>query len=196
MPAPVTQLTTFVSDREWRVQDLRQMPDGYRYEILNGVLYMAAMPFWPHPLVIENLQRTLGNWIWQHGLGHLFSPQTGIYYSETQYVDPDLLFVRPEQTPSEEEEGWLRQATLVIEVVSGSNTRAPREEREALFHRVNVEEIWYADPKQKSVEICARTDEGFATVSLFRGDDIVTSRLCPGFSVPAAELWGKNVTSD
>src|SRR5678815_3169239 len=99
MTALISHPTTFVSDREWRVQDLNQMPDGYRYEILNGVLYMAAMPFWPHPLVLENLQRTLGVWIWEHDLGHFFSPQTGIYYSETQYVDPDLLFVRQDQTP-------------------------------------------------------------------------------------------------
>lgn len=188
MSAPVAYPTTFVSDREWRFQDLLQMPDGYRYEILNGVLYMAAMPFWPHPLVIENLQRTLGAWIWQHGLGHLFSPQTGIHYSDTQYVDPDLLFVRPDQTP-EDDEGLLRKATLVIEVLSQSNTRAPRTEREALFHLVEVQEIWYVDPKAKSVEICSRTQDGYNRTALFQGSDSVTSALFPGFDVALSDLW-------
>jgi Uma2 family endonuclease len=194
MSASVRRSTTFVSNREWCVQDLDWMPSGYRYEILNGVLYMEALPYWPHPLVIENLQRTLGVWIWQHDLGHLFSPQTGIYYSETQYVDPDLLFVRQNQTP-EDDEGLLRQATLVIEVISQSNTRAPRTEREALFHLVEVQEIWHVDPKQKSVEVCVRRRMGYESSALFRDSDEVTSTLFPGFAIPLSELWRRNVTS-
>lgn len=170
------------------------MPPGYRYEILNGVLYMAAMSFWPHPLIIENLQRTLGVWIWQHDLGHLFSPQTGIYYSETQYVDPDLLFVSHDQTPKVKER--LRQATLVIEVVSESNTSAPRGEREALFHRANVREIWYADPEAESVEVCERTDYGYSVRHVFRTGETLQSNLFPGFAVPVSHLWRSRVTSD
>lgn len=170
------------------------MPEGYRYEILNGVLYMAAMPFWPHPLVIENLQRTLGVWIWQHDLGHLFSPQTGLYYSDTQYVDPDLLFVRHDQTPKGK--GRLREATLVIEVVSESNTRAPRQEREALFHRTNVQEIWYADPESETVEVCERTDIEFSAVHTFGKGDVLVSALFPGFSIPVSHIWRSRVTSD
>ena len=193
MSVPFTPPTTIYSNRKWRVQDLELMPRGYRYEILDGLLYMAAMPFFPHPLIVESFQRTLGVWIWQHDLGHLFSPRTGIYYSDTQYVDPDLLFVRYDQTPKRR--GRLKQATLAIEVVSESNLRAPRHEREALFHRLNIQEIWYADPESETVEVCERTEIGYSVDHVFRMGETLISALFPGFTLPVAHLWGSRVTS-
>lgn len=58
-PNGVVTATTTVSDQLWTVYDLEQMPSGRRYELLDGVLYMVAMPAWPHPLVAKNLYNLL-----------------------------------------------------------------------------------------------------------------------------------------
>jgi len=187
MTKAVLKPTTSVPDKAWTVADLEQMPPGYQYEILDGVLYSAANPAWPHPALIENLQRILLPWVHQRQLGRILSPQTGIYLNERNYVDPDLLYLRPEQVPRTGSRPHT--AALAVEVLSPSNLRAPREEREALFQRARVEELWYVDYRARALEVRRLGAEGYGTVALFSGDDRVTSLQLPGLEFPLAAVW-------
>jgi Uma2 family endonuclease len=188
MSEAVSASTTFFSDRRWSIRDLERLPEGYRYEIIEGVLYMAAMPAWAHALVLENLQAVLLPWVRAHRLGHLLSAQTGIHLNEVNYVDPDLIFIRPDQVPQSGEQK-IRQATLVVEVLSPSNVRAPRAEREGLFARLTVEEIWYVDHKARVLEVRRHVGGGYETLTTFMDADEVTSAIFPGLAFTLPVLW-------
>jgi Uma2 family endonuclease len=187
MAGTVLAPTTIVSDKSWTVADIEQMPRGYRYEILDGVLYMAAMPKWPHPGLVENLQRILIPWVHAQGVGRLLSAQTGIYLNDRNYVDPDLIFLRTSQFP--DVGGYLSTAALAIEVLSPSNFRAPREEREAFFVRAGVEELWYVDYGPRTLEVRRLAGAGYETERLFQGDDPVSSAQLPGLEFSLTALW-------
>lgn len=179
--------TTIVSDRTWSVADLEQMPRGYRYEILDGVLYMAATPLWPHPGIARNLQDILSPWVRQRNLGAVLAAQTGVYLNDIRYVDPDLVYLRPDQIPLLG--ARPASATVAVEVLSPSNLRAPREQREALFVQAAVKEVWYIDFDQRSLEMRRLQEDGYETAALFRGNDTVTSAEFPGLEFPLTALW-------
>ena len=188
MAGTVTAPTTIVSNREWRVEDLRWQPEGYRYELVEGVLYVAAMPGWPHGLIVNNLSDILSPWVRSRGLGRVMTAQFGLYLNEINYLDPDLLFLRTHQLPGGEGEHAVA-AALAVEVISPGNLRAPRDVREALFARAMVPELWYVDPMQRAVEVRRQTKKGYSTVALFTGGDIIQSVELPGLEFPLTALW-------
>lgn len=178
---------TMISDREWHVEDLERLPEGCRYEILEGVLYMSPMPDLRHGGIITNLLDLLSPWVRSRKLGRFFPPQTGVYLNEKNYLDPDLLFLRVS-----EYERWPRRATrgtLAIEVLSPSNLHASREDREHLFRQVQVEEIWYVDPQGRTLEVRRSAGSGYETEVRFQGEDTVHSAVLPGLEFPPAAVW-------
>lgn len=183
----ITAPTTTISVHQWDVEDLEHLPEGYRYEILEGVLYMSPMPELQHGAVIANLLDLLSPWVRSRKLGRFFPPQTGVYYNKKNYIDPDLLFLR-----ASEYKHWPKRATrgtLAIEVLSPSNLRAPREDREQLFSRVQVEELWYVDTNQRTLDIRQQAEAGYRTVATFQGEDMVRSAVLPGLEFPLTALW-------
>jgi Uma2 family endonuclease len=187
MAGAITAPTTTITDRIWTVSDLDRMPPGFKYEILDGVLYMTAMPLWPHPGVVENLQRILLPWVHERKLGRVLGAQTGVHLNERNYVDPDLIFLRNDQVPKCG--GRCSSAALAVEVLSPSNLRAPREDREEFFRRVHVEEVWYVDHEARTLEIRRLSGSGYETERIFRGEDLVTTRQLPGLEFRVDALW-------
>lgn len=187
-PSGVVTATTTVSAELWTVFDLEQMPPGRRYELLDGVLYMVAMPAWPHPAIVDNLHAILRDWVHQHGLGRVFTAQSGLYLNELNYLDPDIVFLRPDQVPSRRGQR-IRAATLAIEVLSPSNFRAPREERELRFGQLGVEELWYVSYQTRTLEIRRLLGSTYETSSLHQGDDVFAPPLFPSLEIRLAEVW-------
>jgi Uma2 family endonuclease len=188
MGGTVTAPTTMVSDRMWRVDDLRNQPEGYRYELIEGVLYMAAMPGWPHGLIVNNLSDILSPWVRSHGLGRVMTAQFALYLNEVNYLDPDLLFIRADQLPKHEGDRGTA-AALAVEVLSPSNLRAPREGREALFARAGVTELWYVDYSSRTLEVRRRRGNTYDTSASFKGEDMVTSDELPYLQFCLTALW-------
>lgn len=187
-PGGVVATTTTVSDQLWRVSDLEPLPSGRRYEILDGVLYMVAMPAWPHPAIVDNLHAILRDWVHQHGLGRVLTAQSGLYLNELNYLDPDIVFLSPAQVPSRRGQR-IREATLAVEVLSPSNFRAPREERELRFAQLGVNELWYVNYQNRTVEVRRLQGETYETTSLFRNEEVLVSILFPGLEIPLTEVW-------
>ncbi len=187
MAGTVFAPTTTISDRIWSVEDLDRLPQGFRYEIVDGVLYMGAPPVWPHSGVIANLSDLLSPWVRTRRLGRILHPQTGLHVGERDYVDPDLLYLRPDQLPVT---GQLpRTAALAVEVLSPSSRRAAREDREALLRRAGVEELWYVDTAARTLEVRRPEGDGYRTACLFQGEETVTTGLLPGLEFPLSALW-------
>lgn len=188
MAGTVTAPTIIVSNREWRFEDLRSQPEGYRYELVEGVLCVAGVPGWPHGLIVNNLSDILSPWVRSRALGRVVTARFGLYLNEVNYLDPDLLFLRTHQLPGAEGEHAVA-AALAVEVISPGNLRAPRAVREALFARAGVPELWYVDPTQRTLEVRRRTETGYGAAALFSGSDIIQSTELPGLEFPLTALW-------
>ena len=177
-----------ISDRTWTVEEVSRSALQGRCELVEGILYMVAMPNWPHADIADNLDEDLGPWVRSHRLGRVYPPQTGIYLNETNYGDPDLIYVRAADIPTRRSQR-VRTAALAVEVLSQSNFRAPREQREELFRQAGIEELWYVDYDARSLEVRRITPAGYEISATYRGEDAVTTQVLPGLEFPLTAAW-------
>ena len=74
-------------------KDYLETPDDERWELLNGELVMAPSPRRMHQDVSGNLYFLLRLFVDQMGLGRVYAAPFDVVLSETNVVQPDLLFV-------------------------------------------------------------------------------------------------------
>jgi Uma2 family endonuclease len=187
MAETVVAHTTAVSEHRWTLGDLDGLPAGYKCEIIDGVLYMAAPRPWPHAAVVANLGHALSPWVRTSRLGRILYARTGVHRDERNCLDPDLLFLRTHQIPLMG--GRPTSAAIAVEVLSPSNLRAPREDRESLFRLSNVSEVWYVDYETRSLEIRRLEAGEYRMTAVFRNADTVTSVELPGLEFPLTAAW-------
>ena len=78
-------------------EDYRTAPPDKRYELLDGDLLMTPAPNLRHQRVHLSLSRRLAGFIEERALGELFVAPCDVVLSDTDVVQPDLLFVSRER---------------------------------------------------------------------------------------------------
>jgi Uma2 family endonuclease len=175
--------------------DLEGFPDpidGTRYEIIDGELIVSKQPHWEHQATSGVFYASLYNWNRQTRLG-MANIVPGVILREDQDVVPDVVWVsRARLEQNLDPDGKLHGApNLAIEVLSpgSTNEQRDRELKLKLYSRIGVEEYWIADWRVRIVEVYRRIEGDLRLVTTLSGDDVLTSPLLPGFTLPIADLW-------
>jgi Uma2 family endonuclease len=140
--------------RRWTYREFAQLPDdGNRYEVIAGELCVTPAPNYTHQKVVSSLDRLLGLFALQQGLGEVV-PGVNVLFAEGDYLIPDLVFVRRERHKGiVGEPGVKGPPDLVIEVLSDSTAgrdRGVKRERYALY---GVPEYWVVDVGARQIEM-------------------------------------------
>ena len=80
--------------KHWTSKDLETLPspEGTRYEIIAGELFVSTQPHWHHQYTCGRLFRALDTWSDTHPLGYaLLAP--GLIFADDDDVAPDLVWV-------------------------------------------------------------------------------------------------------
>jgi Uma2 family endonuclease len=170
-------------------QDLLDMPDGHRFELVGGQLIERQMSNESSRIGFE-LNRLVGNYIAEHKLGLGFQSDCGL-----QIFDWDANLVRfadgvflaanrvPPGVPGR---GHLRIAPdLVFEVASPGDILANAEQKVVDYLRAGVKLVWTIVPAVRSIRI-DRVDGSGARLGpddTLGGEDVL-----PGFNVKVADL--------
>jgi Uma2 family endonuclease len=175
-------------------RDAEEEP-GYHYELARGVLEVGEVPGDEHGQIIDNLHEAFSNFRRGHpGLIRRIAHGSDLRVIIPEFESdrhPDLALVffgarlnsRGRQIPA-----------LVCEVVS-PGARARRrdyEEKAEEFLTLGIGEYWIVDPKNRMVTILElRGDDGAPAWSerVFKGDEVITSTLLPGFQGTVSQLW-------
>ena len=170
-------------------EDYCAAPADNRYELLDGELIMVAAPNIKHESVRSLLGHHLSNFIIDHGLGKLFYAPCDVMLSESDVVQPDLLFV------SRKREHLLRDGQkvqgapdLVIEILSPSTADRDRGKKLALYGRHGVTEYWLVDPVVETVQIHRLQDDVLIPTRTFGRNETLRSELFPGLEIDLNEV--------
>ena len=159
-------------------------PDGEKWELLDGELFMNATPVWPHQKIVhavavalENRRRAShGNWS--------IAPGIGVRLSDFTSVEPDLM-IRPDDDLT----GSMCDDIIVaIEVLSPSTRRNDLE-----FKRLNYASLpslthyVVISPEQVEVRVFAR-GAAWKEVRLLQLEDIVQFDKL-NVQLPLAEIY-------
>jgi Uma2 family endonuclease len=179
----------------WTSRDLAAFGgEWYRYEIVNGELFISCPPHWRHQLTCTHLASAFLHWNDQTGAGiPLFAP--GVIFADDQDVVPDLVWVGNERFAAiVGDDGKLYGAPeLAMEVLSPgpANARRDREAKLKLYSQRGVDEYWIVDWQTRRVEVY-RPDGGVLALATTLTDaDTLTSPLLPGFACPVADLFAR-----
>ena len=135
-------------------EDYRSAPGDERCELLDGDLVMVAAPNLKHQKVQFRLGQKLGQFILEHHLGEFFFAPCDVVLSDTDVVQPDLLFVSREREHLLSGGDNVQGAPdLVVEILSPATADRDRGYKRELYGRCGVTEYWLVDPTAETVSI-------------------------------------------
>jgi Uma2 family endonuclease len=168
--------------------DLQAFPeDNLRRELIGGELIVTAAPALRHQRVVVQLVGRLLRYAEENG-GEVLPGPYDVYFSDTDVVEPDVLFVR-EENRAKLEERYIRSAPdIVVEVSSPSTRRLELSRKKSLYEQFGVPEYWSVDLEADRIEIY-RLEEGHYRLPILVGlDDALESPLLPGFNAKVGEI--------
>ncbi|HVB11329.1 MAG TPA: Uma2 family endonuclease [Bacillota bacterium] len=165
------------------------MPEGPRYEVLGGDLVGLPAPSTAHQEVIGALHLALRTWANGSRAGQVFISPIDVRLSDTDVVQPDLLFVAAARRAIIEAPYVRAAPDLVIEVLSLSTAERDRVVKRAIYERHGVREYWIVDPDARSVDILTYGKDGLQLRRTEPSGATLASELLPGLALPVASIF-------
>jgi len=187
----LTQQAGWPVQGHWRYADYLRLPDdGKRYEIIEGIVYVANAPSIDHQFTVSETLFHLKLFVREKQLGQVFTAPLEVHLSETtRPVQPDLLFIRAERQPPPGTQFFEGVPDLVVEVISPSSIRLDRHIKFDLYERVGVAEYWLVDPKARLVEVYTLSNGEYALLGQYTEDDLIESSILTGLQIKASALF-------
>lgn len=178
---------------QWTYEDWLRLPDdGFRYEVLNGVLYMTPPPRIRHQSVSHNLELALGNFVKEHGRGIVLSAPCGVRLpGQPVPVQPDILFVQAERRDILGEEYIEGAPDLVVEILSPSNWLYDRTEKFRAYQKARVPEYWIVDYRARTIEVFVLEEGTYALLSKSGAGEVARSKALAGFEVAVDSVFAE-----
>ena len=172
----------------WVYEDLFSLPDGKRYEIIEGTLYEMPAPSWNHVVVVMNIIGLLLP-IVRSLRGQLATAPVDAFFPGAEPVQPDILAILPGSRSSGGGRGVQGPPDLVIEVLSPSNRSHDELTKRALYGRSGVREYWIVDPEHRAVEILTIDRDALHSRQTATGDDVAISPLLDAAAFPLHAIF-------
>jgi Uma2 family endonuclease len=181
-------------DARLTYHDFVRLPDdGRRHEIIDGVHFVTPSPNLGHQELVLRLALALGHHLEDRpDRGRLFVAPLDVVFSFHDVVEPDLVFVAPDQLDILTDQNIQGAPALVIEILSPSTRKRDQGIKRLLYDRSGVREYWLVDSATASVTVFRRHADGsFPRFSPLTAGERHTLRtpLLPGWSLTLARLF-------
>lgn len=162
-----------------------------RFELIEGEVFMTPSPNTKHQRAVGRLFRALADHVEKHRLGEVFIAPYDIVFSQWTALEPDLLFIQKDRSGIVTDANVQGAPDLVIEVLSPSNKAHDRKRKLREYEKAGVAEAWYLDPEERTGEILNLGADGiYAVTAVLSGNNSISSRAVPGFSIALDGIFG------
>ena len=169
--------------------DYAKTPEGERWELIDGVLIMAAAPNTIHQDTQTRLGIPVGAFILQNELGKFYFSHIDVVFSDTITVQPDLVFVSNDRLHIVTRPNIQGAPDLVVEILSPSTTRRDWNDKMNLYEKHGVPEYWIVDPVGCMLLQFRLADGKYALNAKFGEGDTLTTPTLEGFSLPMSHVF-------
>lgn len=186
-------MTPVASPVKLTYEDFLHFPeDGKRHELIDGEHFVTPAPALRHQEILINLLSALRPHVLEHQLGRVYVAPVDVVLSETDVVEPDLLFVATAHLDRLTEANVQGPPDLVVEVVSETGRRRDEVTKRHLYERYGVAEYWVVDPVIETVKVYRAGADGRyqrrPELSLEQADTL-ESPLFPGLALALSEIF-------
>jgi Uma2 family endonuclease len=179
------------TSKVWTWQEALELPNGDRYEVMNGELKERCMSFRSSAIagvIVELLRR----WSRAGHPGTVAQSDGGLTIFPWAPGDvrmPDVSYISKERLPRVPEKGWLDvPPELAVEVVSPNDTVAAMEDKAQDYIRAGVQLVWVVVPSTQAVHVWWAA--GHREI-LVPGDSLTGRDILPGFEVAVDDLFAE-----
>ena len=181
-------------DTRLTYEDFLLFPDdGLRHEIIDGEHYVTPSPNLRHQELVLRLGMALGNHLEDRpDRGRVFVAPFDVVFSFHDIVEPDVIFVAPDQLDILTDKNIQGTPAMVIEILSPSTRKRDRQIKQKLYERAGVREYWMVDPDLNVVTIYRRAADGSFPLSAslsVKEEDTLETGLLPGWSLALSRLF-------
>ncbi len=177
------------------VDDLLDWPDddGYRYEVVEGVLVRMAGTRPPAGRVTRRLLRPLDAYVEAHDLGTVTLPDEVYDFEHTGQPNtgllPDLGFYPHERDALIEPRHAIPFAPdLAVEVAGPSQKQADMDAKARRYLAAGTALVWVLWPQRQRIDVWYR-DSPAPVATLAPGDTLDGLDVVPGFTHPVADIF-------
>lgn len=170
---------------QWTYEDYKRLPDdAWRYEVIEGALFMSPAPRPKHQEVGFNLKLALGGFVKAKGLGKVLDAPIDVRLGElADPVQPDILFIRHDRLDIIKD-GWIEGAPdLIVEILSPGNWLDDRRTKYRVYATAGVSEYWIVDPDRRQIEVFVLRREVYELIGRFGPGEQARSEVLSGFQI-------------
>ena len=150
--------------------DYLETSDDERYELLKGELVMSPSPKEIHQHISGILYLAIGAFVRERSLGKVYFAPFDVVLSDTNVVQPDLLFVSNERAGIITQDNVQGAPDLVVEILSPATAERDRTLKLDLYAQYGVKEYWIVDPDAETSTVCCGARAALTwSVSTVRG---------------------------
>ena len=161
MPLPKEEIYTLT--------DIYALPDGERAELIDGRIYMMAPPDRMHQKLVQELSRTIGNYIADKKGGcEVYPAPFAVFLNEDDknYVEPDISVICDKNKLTDK--GCCGSPDWVIEVASPSSQRMDYLTKLFKYRTAGVREYWIVNPMKQTVQVYSFEEQEDSAQYAFR----------------------------
>jgi len=190
---PFFDMTTTPTTVKLTYEDYVSFPDdGKRHELIHGEHYVTPAPLTKHQRISGNLQGHIFQHCQQTKSGRVFVAPTDVKLTETDVVQPDLLFIANAHAHLITRENIQGAPDFIVEILSDSTRRRDERLKRNLYEQHGVKEYWIVDPELDSVKLFRLHEGRYDTPKELTTEQphaMLTTPLLPGFSLTLPDLF-------
>jgi len=176
------------AERERRRAFYAQIPDGAKWEFVNGEILMHSPDRVRHMAVRRNLESLLWNHVNLHALGTVLAEKGLCVFPRNDFM-PDLVFFGIDKTSTlQPHQLRLPVPDFACEILSDSTAARDRGVKFRDYEAHGVAEYWIVDPDAETLEQFLLRDGAYA-LELKSGNGRVRSRAISDFEIPIRALF-------
>ena len=170
----------------YTIEDIYDLPDGQRAELIDGELFMMATPNRIHQEFVHFLDRIIGNYIYdKKGNCKVYPSPFAVFLNANNeiYLEPDISVICDKNKLTEE--GCKGAPDWIIEIVSPSSRAMDYNKKLLKYGTAGVREYWIVDPMQQLIMVYNFEHDTFEQYSL---SDKVKAGIYEDFEIDFAGI--------
>lgn len=139
---------------DYTIEDIYNLPDGQRAELIDGKLYMMAAPGRIHQKIVMVLSNSIFNYIQSNNGGcEVYPSPFAVFLNEDDktYLEPDISVICDKNKLTDE--GCKGAPDWIIEIVSPSSRPMDYNKKLFKYRMACVREYWIVDPMKQRIMV-------------------------------------------
>lgn len=170
-------------------EDYVTFPDEPRLEVIGGDAYVLPSPNTRHQTLVGRIFAWLHFHVEAHGGGEVFVAPFDIVLTDTDIVQPDIVFIADEDTEVLTDANVRGTPSWAIEVLSSDPSR-DRKLKLGLYERTDLPEYWIVDPGTETITVYRLEEGSYGPPEVFSRGQVARSLLPVGFTLDLDDLFG------